>query len=218
MKILAIGGSPRGSKSQTHVLVEALLAEAKGKGAEVEFVDLGKAQIGFCRACEACHRGPHCALHNDDGGGILERMLEADGIVLASPVYLDQVTAQMKTLLDRTSHFVHCLRMTGKYFAAVTTSGGGGGEATTAFLKRYAVTVGAQFAGNVDARVPLGDANFAAARALGAALVAAIAEKKLWPDQVHAIDEQLQRFGHIIAFRKDHWPFEYQYWHEKGWL
>ena len=33
-----------------------------------------------------------------------------------------------------------------------------------------------------------------------------------------AIDEQLQRFGHIIAFRKDHWPFEYKYWQDKGWL
>ncbi|MEI8140285.1 MAG: NAD(P)H-dependent oxidoreductase [bacterium] len=63
------------------------------------------------------------------------QMLEADGIVLASPVYLDHVTAQMKALLDRTSHFVHCLRLTGKYMAALTTSGGGGGEATMAFMK-----------------------------------------------------------------------------------
>ena len=217
MKILAIGGSPRGAKSQTHRLTEALLAEAKAQGADVEFVDLGKADLEFCRACDTCHRGPKCVL-NDDGGGILQRMLDADGVVLASPVYLDQVTAQMKTLLDRTSHFVHCMRLNGKYLAAVTTSGGGGGEATAAFLKRYAVTVGAQFAGSVDARVPLGEANTAAAQALGASLVAAIAEKKTWPDQTEAIDEQLQRFGQIIAFRKDHWPFEYKYWQDKGWL
>lgn len=217
MKILAIGGSPRGAKSQTYRLTEALLGEAKARGADVEFVDLGKAKLEFCRACDTCHRGPKCVL-DDDGGNVLSRMLAADGIVLASPVYLDQVTAQMKTLLDRTSHFIHCLRLGGKYLASVTTSGGGGGEATAAFLKRYAVTVGAQFAGSVDARVPLGEANTAAAQALGASLVAAIAEKKTWPDQTEAIDEQLQRFGQIIAFRKDHWPFEYKYWQDKGWL
>jgi len=135
MKVLAIGGSPRGLKSQTNRLTEALLAAAKEKGAETDFIDLGQAKLKFCGACEACHRGPKCVL-DDDGNGIMDRMLEADGIVLATPVYLDQVTAQMKTLLDRTSHFVHCLRLTGKYLAVVTTSGGGGGEATAAFLKR----------------------------------------------------------------------------------
>jgi len=217
MKVLAIGGSPRGLKSQTNRLTEALLAAAKEKGAETDFIDLGQAKLKFCGACEACHRGPKCVL-DDDGNGIMDRMLEADGIVLATPVYLDQVTAQMKTLLDRTSHFVHCLRLTGKYLAVVTTSGGGGGEATAAFLKRYAVTVGAQIAGSVDARVPLGAANLAAARELGTSLVTAIAEKKTWPDQGKAIDEQLQRFGQIIAFQKDHWPFEYKYWQDKGWL
>ena len=97
-------------------------------------------------------------------------MLAADGIVLASPVYLNQVTAQMKTLLDRTSHFIHCLRLTDKYLAAVTTSGGGGGADAQAFLRKYAVAVGAQFAGGVDASVPVREADLAAARKLGVAL------------------------------------------------
>ena len=121
-------------------------SEERGGVAFVEFVDLGKARIGFCQACEVCHQGPNCVL-NDDTKGILQRMLEADAIVLASPVYLDHVTAQMKALLDRSSHFIHCLRLMGKYMAAVTTSGGGSGEATAAFLRKYAVTVGSQFVG-----------------------------------------------------------------------
>jgi multimeric flavodoxin WrbA len=217
MKILGICGSPRGNKSQTRVLTEVMLAEAKIKGAQVEFVDLGKARIGFCQACDACHTGPDCIL-NDDGRAILGKMLEADGIVLASPVYLDHVTAQMKALLDRTSHFVHCLRLTGKYLAGLTTSGGGGGEATMAFMKRYAVTVGAQFVGGVDVRIPLKDADYASSRELAATLVATISAKQSWPDQVQAIDSQRQRFRNLIAFHKDHWPFEYKYWQDKGWM
>jgi len=217
MKLLGICGSPRGAKSQTRVVLDALLAEAKTKGAEIDTVDLGKVRIGFCQACETCHKGPDCVL-NDDGRVILRQMLDADGIVLASPVYLDHVTAQMKALLDRTSHFVHCLRLTGKYLAAVTTSGGGGGEATMAFMKRYAVTVGAQFAGGVDARVPLKEADVASARKLGASLVTAISTKQSWPDQAQAIDAQRLRFRNLIAFHKDHWPYEYSYWQDKGWM
>ncbi|MEI8140185.1 MAG: flavodoxin family protein [bacterium] len=217
MKILGICGSPRGTKSQTRALLETLLAEAATKGAQVEFVDLGKARIGFCQACEACHKGPDCVL-NDDCRAILRQMLEADGIVLASPVYLDHVTAQMKALLDRTSHFVHCLRLTGKYMAALTTSGGGGGEATMAFMKRYAVTVGAQFVGGVDARVPLSESDVVAAGRLGNELVAAISNKQSWPDQAQAIQSQQIRFRNLIAFHKDHWPYEYKYWQDKGWM
>lgn len=217
MKILGICGSPRGTKSQTRTLTEALLAEAESKGAETELVDLGKARIGFCRACEGCHRGPNCAL-DDDGNTILCKMLAADGIVLASPVYLDHVTAQMKALLDRTSHFVHCLRLTGRYIAGVTTSGGGGGAATGAFMKRYAITVGAQFVGGVDARAPIQAPDVAAARELGASLVAAIAEKRSWPDQVAMLGEQRQRFGQIITGHKDEWPYELDYWRQQGWL
>ena len=217
MKVLAIYGSPRGKKSQTHALADVMLAEVRAGGADVEVVDLGKARIGFCQACEACHKGPDCVL-NDDGQLILRKMLAADGVVLASPVYLDHVTAQMKALLDRTSHFVHCLRFTGKYLAAVTTSGGGGGAATMAFLKRYAVTVGGQFVGGVDARVPLTDADYAVSRNLGAALVAAITARQTWPDQVQAIEAQRKRFGQIVAFRKDEWPYEYAYWQDLKWL
>lgn len=217
MKILGICGSPRGARSQTLVLLDALLAEAGAGGAQVERVDLGKARIGFCQACESCHKGPDCVL-SDDGRAILHQMLAADGIVLASPVYLDHVTAQMKALLDRTSHFVHCLRLTGKYMAALTTSGGGGGESTMAFVRRYAVTVGSQFAGGVDARVPLTDADLSAARKLGAILVAAISTQQAWPDQVQAIEAQRQRFRNIIAFHKDHWPHEQKYWQDKGWM
>ena len=217
MKIVGICGSPRGKKSQTLALAEATLAGAKAQGAEVERVDLSQARIGFCQACEVCHQGPDCVL-NDDGKRILQGVLAADGIVLASPVYLSQVTAQMKALLDRTSHFVHCLRLMGKYLAVVTTSGGGGGAEVVEYLKKYAITVGAQCVGGVDARVPLKESDFASARELGASLVAAIRAQTAYPEQVRAIEAQKARFSRLIASRKDHWPYEHKYWQDKGWL
>jgi multimeric flavodoxin WrbA len=217
VKIVAICGSPRGSRSQTRALTEAVLEGARAKGAEAVCVDLGRVRLGFCRACEACHQGPECAL-NDDGRPILQDLLAADGFVLASPVYLNQVTAQLKALLDRTSHFVHCLRLTGKYAAAVTTSGGGGGTEVVAYLKNYALTVGAQFVGGVDARAPLKEPDLAAGRDLGAALATAIREKKTDPEQLRVIEERKAYFRRVIAFHEEQWPFEHHYWQNMGWL
>ena len=217
MKLLAILGSPRGKRSQTRLMTEAVLAGAREKGAEVELVDLASESLEFCTACEACHKGPRCPL-NDGGCRIIDQMLAADGIVLASPVYLNAVTAQMKTLLDRTSHFIHCLRLADKYLAAVTTSGGGGGAETLSSLKKYAMLVGAQFSGGVDAAVPLKESDLAAARTLGAKLVADIRDQTIDPAQAFAIEEHKKYFGRIIGYNKDHWPYEYKYWQDKGWL
>ena len=47
---------------------------------------------------------------------------------------------------------------------------------------------------------------------------AAIAGKQAWPDQVQAIEEQRQRFRNIMAFHKDHWPYEQKYWQDIGWM
>ena len=217
MKIVAIGGSPRGKESQTNVLAERLLAAARMKGASTESVDLCQLQVGFCRACEICHQKPDCVL-NDDGNRVMAKLLDADGIVLASPVYLNQVTAQMKTLLDRTSHFIHCLRLQGKYMAAVTTSGGGGGGEVQTYLKSYAHMVGAQFVGGVDVKAPLKEEDLSAAADLGAALIAAIQDKTEYIDQQDAIEQRKKYFALIMAFRKDHWPYAHQYWQNKGWL
>jgi hypothetical protein len=70
----------------------------------------------------------------------------------------------------------------------------------------------------VDARVPLKDSDFSAARELGHALVAAIKEGTHFPEQSRIIEERQKYFGRLIALRKDHWPYEYQYWRDKGWL
>ena len=198
-------------------MTEKVLDSAKAQGAEVELIDLSQIQLEFCRACEACHQKPGCVL-KDEGPRILDQMLAADGLILASPVYLNQVTAQMKALLDRTSHFVHCLRLLGKYLAVVTTSGGGGGVDVQAYLKKYGITVGAQFVGGVDVRVPLKPADLDAASALGASLVAAIRGKQQFPDQLQGIECQQLYFGKLIAMRKDQWAYEYRYWKDKGWL
>lgn len=99
MKILAIVGSPR-IKGNTNYLVDRALEEAELSGAETEKVVLSQLEIKPCVGHDNCSTFSLCPL-NDDMNRLLEKFLEADAIVLATPVYWYNVTAQMKAFIDR---------------------------------------------------------------------------------------------------------------------
>ena len=100
MKILAIVGSPR-PKGNTNYLVDEALGEAKNLGAETEKLVLSQYEVNPCLGHEDCASFDSCR-QEDDTGWILEKFCEADGIILATPVYYYSVTAQMKAFIDRT--------------------------------------------------------------------------------------------------------------------
>ena len=127
MKILAIHGSPRTVRSGTRRLAGFVLDEAEGAGAETEMIDLCDYRVTPCTDCEGCRLTGTC-VHDDDVPALVARMKEADGIVFASPVYIDNVTGQMKVFFDRLADAIHYQVLTGKYGCAVVTtfdSGGG---------------------------------------------------------------------------------------------
>lgn len=111
MKILLISSSPRKEKSNTFFLAKDVLLGLSQEEADIETVHLCDFKILFCKHCERCHKNMmHCSL-SDDAHVILNKMLEVDGIILASPNYINQVTASMKALFDRSTHFIHCKRL-----------------------------------------------------------------------------------------------------------
>lgn len=217
MEILAICGSPRGEESNTLALTKEFLAEAEKLGASVRVADLSKLSVGWCTSCGDCHRGPICTI-DDDGPALLKQMMSADGILLATPNYINHLSAQLKAVLDRSNNFIHCLHLYDKYLAALSTSGGGPGSAIADFIRAYGVLTGAQFVGSAHAPLPLNESHYSAARKLAADMVEAIASKKQWSDQVSAIQAQKEFFARNIAAHKDEWPYEYSYWQKKGWL
>ena len=125
MKILGINASPRGSKSQTRKLIQAVLDGARSKGAVVELVDLCRLKMEYCNACGICYETGKC-VKKDDLQTLYKKILSADGLVMGSPNYFHSVTAQMKTLIDRMADAVHCQLLTGKYTVNIATSGGAG--------------------------------------------------------------------------------------------
>jgi len=87
MKILLISSSPRKEKSQTFALAREVL-KGCSDSIESEIIHLCDKKIEFCRHCEACHKKIMNCPIKDDAGVILNKMLEADGILLASPNYI----------------------------------------------------------------------------------------------------------------------------------
>ena len=100
-KVLILSGSPRiGGNSD--ILCDEFMKGAKEAGNSVEKINVPTKKIGYCKACYYCqkHNG-ECAI-KDDMGDILQKMIDADVIVLSSPVYFYSIDAQLKTLIDRT--------------------------------------------------------------------------------------------------------------------
>lgn len=97
--VVAVVGSPRAS-GNTSLLVDAALAELARRGARVSKVLLAEHSVGPCLGHEECGRFKVCP-QRDDAESVLDLVYQADGLLLASPVYYENVTAQMKAFMDR---------------------------------------------------------------------------------------------------------------------
>lgn len=102
MKVVAFNGSPR-KKGNTSILLNYVLKELESEGIETELVQLAAKTVNGCIACYKCRENQdnRCAVTNDDANECIEKMIEADGIVLGSPVYYADITPVLKALIDR---------------------------------------------------------------------------------------------------------------------
>ena len=109
----------------TGLIKEHLLKEAAAKTPlEIETVYLGQQDLQFCRGCRICydHGEEKCPV-KDDLLSIKAMMLSADGILMASPVYVDDVSGITKNFIDRLCHVCHRPQFAGKAAYLVATTG-----------------------------------------------------------------------------------------------
>ena len=107
MKLLAFSGSPRKEKGATDRVLGHFLSGAAKAGADIEKIFVSDKKINYCAGCLNCWAvHPGKCIHKDDMAEILEKIDDADFLVYASPVYVDGVCGQMKTLMDR--HITAC--------------------------------------------------------------------------------------------------------------
>ena len=97
--ILVISTSPR-KGGNSDCLADEFVRGAREAGNQVEKVTLYDKTIGFCKGCLSCQNTQHCIIH-DDAEVIAQKMLTADVIAFATPIYYYGMCGQMKTMLDR---------------------------------------------------------------------------------------------------------------------
>jgi multimeric flavodoxin WrbA len=102
MKVVAFNGSPRGD-SNTAILVRHVFAELNKEGIETEAVSLAGKALRGCLGCYKCYinRNRQCVQTKDALNTYVQKMSEADGIILGSPVFMASVPSEMKALIDR---------------------------------------------------------------------------------------------------------------------
>ena len=105
MKVLALNSSPRGGgQSKTEIMLKSLVEGMAEAGAEVEVVDLRKKKVKNCAGCFSCWtKTPGSCIHQDDmTRELFPKLVDADLVVYASPLYHYTVNAEMKTFIERT--------------------------------------------------------------------------------------------------------------------
>jgi len=106
VKIVAFNGSPR-RKGNTSLLLEGMLRGARENGGQVEEIVAHEINLEYCRGCLRCNLMKRCAIQGDDWPDVSSKILEADVLIFASPIYFHHVTAPLKKILDRFRSFIH---------------------------------------------------------------------------------------------------------------
>ena len=105
MKVVAFNGSAR-KDGNTAILVNYVLRELEKEGIETELVQFAGKKIHCCIACRKCfeNKDRRCAVKNDILNDCIEKMLDAQGLILASPTYFADLTTELKALIDRSGY------------------------------------------------------------------------------------------------------------------
>ena len=100
-KVLILSGSPR-KGGNSDILCDEFMRGAQETGNEVEKIRVSEKKIAPCSACYYCSTHGGACVYKDDMAEVLQKMIDADVLVLASPVYFYSIDAQLKTVIDRT--------------------------------------------------------------------------------------------------------------------
>jgi multimeric flavodoxin WrbA len=130
VKVVAFNGSAR-KDGNTATLIRRVLAVLEQEGIETELIQLAGQQIRGCTACLKCKetKNQRCVIENDNVNAYIQKMAEADGIILGSPVYFSMMTPELKALIDRAGYVARAnkdmfKRKVGAAVVAVRRAGG----------------------------------------------------------------------------------------------
>lgn len=138
MKVVAFNGSPR-KEGNTYHAIKMVAEELENNGIEVEIVHVGNKVIRGCLACNGCtkNKDSRCVIQGDLVNEWIEKMEDADGIIIGSPVHYSAIAGTMKSFLDRAFYAAGSKALRHKVGTAVVAVRRSGGIATFNQLNNY---------------------------------------------------------------------------------
>lgn len=207
MKIVMINGSLR--KKNTFELLKKM--KHKINHFDVEIIQLSSLVIKPCIGCENCMRNGNCH-YNDDMDLITKKLIEADGIVIGSPIHLRQISGMLKVVIDRGCSWYHRSPLVGKPILFALTTQVTGINQTRAYLKDLSIQWGCKYSGCIVRNTFHSEV--------------AIKEKELKKFLYHLnpnnYNKYKPKFKEIIEFQtqkvlaQEILPLDKEYWNEKG--
>ncbi len=134
MKVILLNGSPH-EQGCTYTALNEVAGALLANGIETELIQMGKGPVAGCTACGACKQTGRCIFANDPVNEALEKMEQADGLVVGSPVYYASPNGSIVSFLDRMFYAGNCFAY--KPAAAVASARRAGTTATLDMLNKY---------------------------------------------------------------------------------
>jgi multimeric flavodoxin WrbA len=231
MKIISIISSCRkngNTENLVSILEEELksVSELKHEEIEIERIYLGQANLKMCMGCRICFdKGEQFCPLKDDFLTIREKVVEADGVILASPVYVEDVNGIMKNWIDRMAFYCHRPALAGKVAVTITTSGAGSTNhalKTISFaIMSWGAYLGGQYkfrTGALMKREEIYEHNHSKVNEVARKLIDDIKNQKAYMPTLYSLI--------IFKVQQKLWQkntdsqnsIDYTYWNNKGWL
>lgn len=148
MIVSIVNGSPRSDGATAKVLKAAGVYLAQKPEVEVRYLDLGRESFEFCQGCQRCYRTGRCAIQRDRLELAADTVKGSHGIIMGSPTYGSNITAQLKNFLDR-GHFILEQSLRGRYGLSVSTYEIADGRQVNRVLNKFFLVAGAVRCGSV---------------------------------------------------------------------
>jgi len=210
LTVAAIQSSRR--KQNTFGLLRSISSVLERSDISTEIINLSDYTILPCSGCEQCMRSGSCPL-DDDVPHLMERMVQADGVIFSSPVYMGNVTGTCKQFLDRLCVWYHRPVLTGIPVLCASTTAGGSLKYVLKYLERTAVTLGMHPAGRIGRNVRTISEDISS-REISEFITHLKTDKSYFrPSVSQIINFNVQKILASAVLKEDE-----AYWRKQGWL
>jgi multimeric flavodoxin WrbA len=216
MKIVAICGSPH--KGSCYSVLKTIAEDHPE--VETKLLMLGELDFGQCRGCYACvSRGEDKCPLKDDRDLVVNEMLDADGVIFASPVYVNHISGLMKCFIDRIGYEAHRPRFLGKQAMVMAVCGGFGADKAVGYLADIVTSFGFSVVSKLELQASTKSAKETAlnrqkAAAAFDALVAGVESGQRNPPELQQVI-MFHMFKAISEAYPDRFPADHRYYQDK---